>query len=236
MVQKVYYADEFAADLARGGHNVVQTVYMECGMGYEETGPVPMRCVGETTFAQSQARALGVVAGSIVVAIDGHAVRTAAELVGRVEAAREAYYGDDGDSTTGRRSLEAKFVLPLRYRVRVPVSRGGGDSPGDVYAVGFDLEGDGSLRVAEDGDGAAAAISAGSIVLDVDGASVSDEHAFTDALSAAAPGDGDQALVTVTLARPRLVEFPVAFDPGAPLGLTFEGASARCPPCPSSPP
>lgn len=56
MAQKVYYADEFAADLARGGHNIVQTVYLECGMGYEETGPVPMRCVGETAFAQSQAR------------------------------------------------------------------------------------------------------------------------------------------------------------------------------------
>ena len=66
MAQKVYYADEFAADIASSGHNIVQTVYMECGMGYKEEGPVGMRRVGETEFAQSQAQPdIGMVDGLV---------------------------------------------------------------------------------------------------------------------------------------------------------------------------
>ena len=56
MESKVYYADEYARDIRRGGHRVVQTVYLECGMRYRDNGPVAMRCVGETEFAESQAR------------------------------------------------------------------------------------------------------------------------------------------------------------------------------------
>ena len=76
MAAKVYLADEFAADLASGGHNVVQTVYMECGMGYREEGPVPMRCVGETQFAEGQARPGMVdgIVGSVNLQLGGEAV------------------------------------------------------------------------------------------------------------------------------------------------------------------
>lgn len=66
MKQKVYYADEYAADIANSGHNIVQTVYLECGMHYREDGPVGMRRVGETEFAESQSRqSLGLVAGIV---------------------------------------------------------------------------------------------------------------------------------------------------------------------------
>eukprot|EP01050_Picozoa_sp_SAG11_P009227 SAG11_NODE_854_length_6864_cov_6.972087_2_plen_236_part_00 len=39
--QKVYYAEHMAADIAASGHNVVQTVFAECGAMYRESGPVP---------------------------------------------------------------------------------------------------------------------------------------------------------------------------------------------------
>jgi len=37
------------------GHNVVQTVFVECGSAYLETGPEAMRPVGETSFVARQA-------------------------------------------------------------------------------------------------------------------------------------------------------------------------------------
>lgn len=45
-----YLIDEFAADLS-GGHNVVATVFNECLSMYRASGPVEMRPVGETDFA-----------------------------------------------------------------------------------------------------------------------------------------------------------------------------------------
>src|SRR3546814_20465667 len=41
-------------DLA-GGHNVVSTVFIECGTMLRADGPRPMRFVGETEFANGQA-------------------------------------------------------------------------------------------------------------------------------------------------------------------------------------
>jgi predicted TIM-barrel fold metal-dependent hydrolase len=47
--------DEFVADL-RNGHNVIATVYAECGVMYRETGPEAFRSVGEAEFAAVMAR------------------------------------------------------------------------------------------------------------------------------------------------------------------------------------
>ncbi len=44
-----YLLDELLADL-KSGHNVIGTVYMECGAMYRADGPEPQRCVGETEF------------------------------------------------------------------------------------------------------------------------------------------------------------------------------------------
>ena len=53
-VQKRYFLDEMLDDLA-GGHNVVSTVFIECGTMLRADGPRPMRFVGETEFANGQA-------------------------------------------------------------------------------------------------------------------------------------------------------------------------------------
>src|SRR5262245_17955538 len=44
-----YLLDEIAADLATG-HNVVSTVFIECGAMWKADGPEAMRPVGETEF------------------------------------------------------------------------------------------------------------------------------------------------------------------------------------------
>ena len=46
--------DYMAREIHRGGHNMVQTVFAECGAMYRAGGDVPMRCVGETEFVQGQ--------------------------------------------------------------------------------------------------------------------------------------------------------------------------------------
>ncbi|MDP3747688.1 MAG: amidohydrolase family protein [Phenylobacterium sp.] len=49
-----YLLDELLADM-RSGHNVVATVYMECGSMYRSRGPAAMRPVGETEFVNGVA-------------------------------------------------------------------------------------------------------------------------------------------------------------------------------------
>lgn len=44
-----YLLDELRADMNRG-HNIIATVYMECGAMYRSSGPAEMRPVGETEF------------------------------------------------------------------------------------------------------------------------------------------------------------------------------------------
>jgi len=44
-----YLLDELLHDVG-GGHNVVSTVFVECGAMYRETGPEPLRPVGEVEF------------------------------------------------------------------------------------------------------------------------------------------------------------------------------------------
>jgi predicted TIM-barrel fold metal-dependent hydrolase len=47
--QERYLLDEILDDLA-GGHNVVSTVFIECGAMFKPDGPEAYRCVGETEF------------------------------------------------------------------------------------------------------------------------------------------------------------------------------------------
>ncbi len=49
-----YLFDELLKDL-RSGHNVIATVYMECGAMYRADGPEALRCVGETEFVNGVA-------------------------------------------------------------------------------------------------------------------------------------------------------------------------------------
>jgi len=49
--QEVYLCEEISRDIANSGHNIVQTVFAQCGAFYRADGPEEMRCVGETEFA-----------------------------------------------------------------------------------------------------------------------------------------------------------------------------------------
>jgi L-fuconolactonase len=48
--QNVYLCEEIALEIEKSGHNVVQTVFAQCGAFYRASGPQEMRCVGETEF------------------------------------------------------------------------------------------------------------------------------------------------------------------------------------------
>jgi predicted TIM-barrel fold metal-dependent hydrolase len=48
-VQARYLLDEILDDVA-GGHNVVSTVFIECGAMFKADGPEAYRCIGETEF------------------------------------------------------------------------------------------------------------------------------------------------------------------------------------------
>jgi len=71
-----YLLDELLGDL-RSGHNVVGTVFVECGAMYRTSGPAALRCVGETEF----------VGGVAAMTASGNygAVRACAGIVGHVD-------------------------------------------------------------------------------------------------------------------------------------------------------
>ena len=50
--QKVYLCEEITNDIQAAGHNIVQTVFAQCGAFYRADGPDAMKCVGETEFVQ----------------------------------------------------------------------------------------------------------------------------------------------------------------------------------------
>ncbi len=53
--QEVYLCEEISQDISNSGHNVVQTVFAQCGAFYRADGPVEMRCIGETEFVHGVA-------------------------------------------------------------------------------------------------------------------------------------------------------------------------------------
>ncbi len=53
--QKVYLCEELSTDINDCGHNVVQTVFAQCGAFYRSDGPEEMRPVGETEFVHGVA-------------------------------------------------------------------------------------------------------------------------------------------------------------------------------------
>ena len=53
--QEVYLCEEISRDIAESGHNIVQTVFAQCGAFYRADGPEEMRCIGETEFVNGVA-------------------------------------------------------------------------------------------------------------------------------------------------------------------------------------
>ena len=50
-----YLLPDFLDDLKAGGHNIVQTVFLECDAMYRADGPEAMRPVGEVEFVRGNA-------------------------------------------------------------------------------------------------------------------------------------------------------------------------------------
>jgi predicted TIM-barrel fold metal-dependent hydrolase len=48
--QEVYLCEEISRDIQSSGHNIVQTVFAQCGAFYRADGLEAMRCIGETEF------------------------------------------------------------------------------------------------------------------------------------------------------------------------------------------
>ena len=70
-----YTLADFHADTGLG-HNVVRSVYMECGAEYLQSGPESLRPVGETQFVVPQAQASAASGRTQIAAIVGHADMT----------------------------------------------------------------------------------------------------------------------------------------------------------------
>lgn len=69
-----YRAEAFLADVARSGHRIVDTVFIECSIMYRPDGPVEQRSLGETAYVAAEAARM---------AAQGH--RMASGIVGRVD-------------------------------------------------------------------------------------------------------------------------------------------------------
>ena len=84
-----YTLAELYEDL-RTGHNVVQTVFVECGASYRSDGPEHLRPVGETAWVAEAARASAAGAGPEIAGIVSFADLSAGDLLPEVLDAHEA--------------------------------------------------------------------------------------------------------------------------------------------------
>ncbi|MCA8900858.1 MAG: amidohydrolase family protein [Hyphomonas sp.] len=70
--QMGYNVPEFRGDLL-SGHNVVETVFMECGASYRKDGPDHLKPVGETEFVVASAEKMRAMGGPYIAALVAHA-------------------------------------------------------------------------------------------------------------------------------------------------------------------
>src|SRR5438105_819981 len=106
-----YLFEELLADM-RSGHNVIGTVYMECGSMYRAGGDPAFRCVGETEFVNGVAAmsASGLYGDSRACAgIVGHVDLT---LGARAKAVLEAHLAAGGGRFRGIRHAAASDPDP----------------------------------------------------------------------------------------------------------------------------
>ena len=87
-----YALAELYEDL-RSGHDIVQTVFVECGASYRRGGPEHLRPVGETEWVAGEARASVAAGGPEIAGIVSFADLTAGDLVPEVLDAHEAAGG-----------------------------------------------------------------------------------------------------------------------------------------------
>lgn len=128
-----YDLDDLRADTG-AGHNVVETVFVECASGYRTDGPEHLRCVGETEYVASRAAESDRTPGARIAAIAGHASLRLGDAVAEVLEAHVAAGGGrfrgirdagawDADKRVGRshtRPVEGMYALPeFRAGMRV---------------------------------------------------------------------------------------------------------------------
>ena len=88
-----YLLEDLQADTG-SGHNVVKTVYMECGWAYKKDGPNHLRVVGETEAVVDQANKSKETGGAVISAIVSRAdLRLGDEVIEVLEAHEEASQG-----------------------------------------------------------------------------------------------------------------------------------------------
>ena len=90
--EMAYNIEELLADTG-SGHNVVETVFMECRSSYLEDGPEHLRPLGETRFVAAAAAESARLGGARITGIVGHADLTHPELDSILDAQVEAGNG-----------------------------------------------------------------------------------------------------------------------------------------------
>ncbi|MEM9132613.1 MAG: amidohydrolase family protein [Actinomycetota bacterium] len=119
----VYDLDDLRLD-TEAGHNVVETVFVDCGANYAENGPESLRPVGETRFVAARAAASDATPGARIGAIVGHADLTLGDAVGEV---LDHHLAEADGRFRGIRHSGARSDDPA-----VPSSRT--EPPADLYA------------------------------------------------------------------------------------------------------
>ncbi len=109
-----YTLDDLCVDTA-SGHRVVQTVFIDCGASYFETGPDHLRPIGETRYVARAATESERRPGATIAAIVGHADLTLGPAVAEV---LEGHLVEAGDRFRGIRHSGARADDPA-----VPTSR-----------------------------------------------------------------------------------------------------------------
>ena len=69
---QIYEIEDLLKDTG-SGHNVIKTLYMECGSSYHETGPEHLKPVGETEYVISQLKKGQEIGGAEIAGIIGKA-------------------------------------------------------------------------------------------------------------------------------------------------------------------
>lgn len=118
-----YELDDLRTDTG-AGHNVVETVFIDCGANYLAAGPEHLRPVGETIYVAGRADESDRTPGARIAGIVGHADLT---LGADVVEVLEAHIGAAGGRFRGIRHSGARADDP-----EVPISRT--EPPAGLYA------------------------------------------------------------------------------------------------------
>ncbi len=106
------------------GHNIVGTVFVECGAGYRPDGPDHLKVVGETEFVAAQAAASAAADGATITGIVAHADL---RLGDKLNEALDAHATAGGDLFKGVRHAGARDADPAALTIP-------GRAPEGLYA------------------------------------------------------------------------------------------------------